>query len=373
MSDDNQPIDQDVLTDFRSKIDSIDRQLVQLLNDRAALVVDVGKLKRAAGIPIYAPHREAAVLKKVTGISAGPLPSKTIEAVYRELMSGSFHLEQPLRIGYLGPKGSYGHHASIRHFGSSVKFEDLRTSDGAFIEVIRGHCDYALVPIENTTGGGICETLDAFSKHHAEVDIYGEVQLQVRRCLLSNTQPDKIRRVYSSREAFAHCRNWLATQLPKAELVTVDTTVTAVRRAKVEMEEGDMHVAAIGSELAGEVYGLHALFPDIEDEPDNVTRFLILSRQKTLPSGNDKTSMMFTAADRPGSLVEVLSVFQRANVNLTHIDKCPSGSGKWDYKFFIDAVGHRDDPGFQTVIDEARAQCNELSVLGSYPVSQRVL
>jgi len=336
-------------------------------------VVEVGKLKRVAGIPIYAPHREQAVLKKVTGISEGPLPSRTIEAVYRELMSGSFHLEQPLRIGYLGPQGSYGHLASMRHFGSSVKFEDLRAADGAFVEVVRGHCDYALVPIENTTGGGICETLDAFSKHHDDVDIYGEVQQQVRRCLLSNAQPDEIRRIYSSREAFAHCRNWLATQLPKAELITADNTVTAVRRAKTEVEKGDLQVAAIGSELAGEIYGLHAIFQDIEDQPNNVTRFLILSCQKTLPSGNDKTSIMFTAADRPGSLVEVLSVFHRAGVNLTHIDKCPSGAGKWDYKFFIDAIGHRDEPKFAAVIDEAREKCNELSVLGSYPISQRVL
>lgn len=373
MSDDSQPIDQEVLTDIRGKIDAIDRQLVKLLNDRARIVVEVGKLKRAANIPIYAPHREAAVLNKVIGISEGPLPSRTIEAIYRELMSGSFHLEQPLRIGYLGPEGSYGHYASRKHFGSSVKFEDLRAADGAFVEVIRGHCDYALVPIENTTGGGICETLEAFSKHHDEVDIYGEVQLQVRRCLLTNSQPDKIRRIYSSREAFSHCRNWISTQLPKAELITSDSTVTAVRRAKVEMEKGDGDVAAIGSELAGEIYGLHVLFQDIEDQPDNVTRFLILSKQKTLPSGNDKTSIMFTAADRPGSLVEVLGVFHGANVNLTHIDKCPSGAGNWDYKFFIDAVGHRDEPKFAKVIEEARSKCNELSVLGSYPASQRVL
>ncbi len=373
MSEDSPPIDQEVLADIREKIDTVDRKLVKLLNERAQLVVEVGRLKRGANIPIYAPHREAAVLKKVTGISEGPLPSRTIEAVYRELMSGSFHLEQPLRIGYLGPEGSYGHYASMRHFGSSVKFEDLRTADGAFIEVIRGHCDYALVPIENTTGGGICETLDAFSKYHDEVDIYGEVQSQVRRCLLTNSQPDRIRRIYSSREAFAHCRNWLATQLPKAELITSDSTVTSVKRAIGQVAKGNLDVAAIGSELAGEVYGLHVLFQDIEDQPNNVTRFLILSRQKTLPSGNDKTSIMFTAADRPGALVEVLNIFNEAGVNLTHIDKCPSGNSNWDYTFFIDAIGHRDVPEFAAVIEKARAVCKELSVLGSYPISQTIL
>ena len=367
------PMDQEVLNEIRSGIDEIDRKLVGLLNDRAKLVVEVGKLKRQSGIPIYAPHREAAVLKKVTGLSPGPLPDRTIEAVYRELMSGSFHLEQPLRIGYLGPKGSYCHLASVRHFGSSVKFEDLRAVEGAFTEVVRSHVDYALVPIENSTGGGVSDSLDAFSEYHDSVNIYAEVQLEVKRCLLSNAQPDEVKTVYSTSEAFSHCRKWLAVQFPGASLITMDTTVNAVKRAMKETESGNRSVAAIGSGLAGEIYGLHVLFQDIEDQPNNITRFLILSKEKTLPSGNDKTSIMFTTQDRPGALVDVLSVFQRNGINLTHIDKRPSGRVNWDYKFFIDASGHRDDANFAQVIGEARAHCKELTVLGSYPASQRVL
>ena len=367
------PMDQEVLTDIRGKIDEIDRKLVGLLNDRAELVVEVGKLKRQSGIPIYAPHREAAVLKKVTGLNAGPLPAKTIEAVYRELMSGSFHLEQPLRIGYLGPEGSYCHLASVRHFGSSVKFEDLRAVEGAFTEVVRSHVDYALVPIENSTGGGISDSLDAFSQYHDAVNIYAEVQLEVKRCLLSNAQPDEIKKIYSTSEAFSHCRKWLAVQFSAATLTTIDTTVNAVKRAIEETQSGNRSVAAIGSGLAGEIYGLHVLFQDIEDQPNNITRFLILSKQKTLPSGNDKTSIMFTTQDRPGALVDVLTVFHRNGINLTHIDKRPSGRVNWDYKFFIDAAGHRDETGFAQVIGEARAHCKELTVLGSYPASQRVL
>ncbi len=375
MSEDasNEPIDQEVLADLRDKIDTVDRQLIDLINRRAELVVEVGKLKRGKGIPIYAPHREAAVLKKVLELNQGPLPARTIEALYRELMSGSFHLEQPLRIGYIGPKGSYCHLASVRHFGSSVKFEDLRAVEGAFTEVVRGHVDYALVPIENTTGGGVSETLDAFSDYSDSVNIYAEVQLEVRRCLLSNSQPDKITRIYSTQEAFAHCRKWLAVQFPQSEMVTTDTTVNAVKNAKQDIDEGRPEVAALGSALAGEIYGLHVLFQDIEDSPNNITRFLILSKQKTLPSGNDKTSIMFTTVDRPGALVDVLSVFHRAGVNLTHIDKRPSGRVNWDYKFFVDASGHRDDAKFAQVIGEARAHCKELTVLGSFPSSQRVL
>ena len=366
----SEPIDDQRLRELRDQIDDVDRQLIHLLNARAKLVVDVGRLKRGTGIPIYAPHREAAVLAKVLGLNEGPLPARTIEAIYREMMSGSFFLEQPLRIGFLGPKGSYCHVAAMRHFGSSVEFEDLRAAEGAFVEVARGHVDYALAPIENTTGGGITETLDAFARYHETVNIYGEVQLEVHRCLLSNAQPHDIERIYATRAAFGFCRKWLAVQFPHASLHELASTTEAVQRS---LGEGAEHTAAIGSALAGEIHGLHVMFPDIEDEPNNITRFLILSKQKALPSGNDKTSMMFTTADKSGALVKVLSVFDKAGINLTHIDKRPSGRQNWEYKFFIDAQGHRNDPRFAEVLTEARDHCSELTELGSYPASRRVL
>ncbi len=365
-----EPIDDKALSELRAQIDDVDRRLIELLNARAKLVVDVGKLKRGAGIPIYAPHREAAVLAKVLGLNKGPLPQRTIEAIYREMMSGSFFLEQPLRIGYLGPKGSYCHIAAMRHFGSSVEFEDLRATEGAFVEVARGHVDYALAPIESTSGGGITETLDAFARYHDAVNIYGEVQLEVHRCLLSSAQPHEIQRIYATRTVFGHCRKWLAVQFPGAALHETASTADAVEMA---LSAGADNTAAIGSALAGEIHGLHVLFPDIEDEPNNITRFLILSKQQALASGNDKTSMMFTTADKSGALVAVLAVFDKAGINLTHIDKRPSGRLNWEYKFFIDAQGHRDDPQFAQVIEEARSHCRELTVLGSYPASQRVL
>ena len=204
------------LEQYRDQIDAVDRRLIDAINERAALVVEVGNLKRGSGIPIYAPHREAAVLDKVQRLNKGPISNITIEAVYRELMSGSFALEQPIRIGYLGPVGTYSHLAATRHFGSSVSFEDLRAIEGVFEEVARRHVDYGLVPIENSTGGGITETLDAFLTYHGEVNIYGEAQLAVHFCLLANCKPHQIKRIYSKSEAFLQCRNWLITQFPQA-------------------------------------------------------------------------------------------------------------------------------------------------------------
>ena len=365
---------QETLNALRQKIDEVDSRLVAILNERAQLVVEVGRCKRGSGTPIYAPHREAEVLNRVLSRNKGPLPDRTIEAVYRELMSGSFFLEQPLRIGYLGPKGSYGHVAAMHHFGSSVDHEDLRAIEGVFVEVARGHVDYGLVPIENSTGGGHLETMDALSRHHHLLNIYAEVQLEVNRSLLANCQPDKISRIHASRDGLALCRTWLSTQYPNAQLISAASSADAVLAAAAETQKSpETGIAAIGSQLAGDIHGLHCVFDNISDQPTNITRFLILSRQKASPSGDDKTSVLFTTEDKHGALVNVLSVFDKAEINLTHIDKRPSGKMNWEYTFFIDAVGHQETPEFATAIEEARQHCKELIVMGSFPRSRRVL
>lgn len=366
------------LGELRAGINAIDAELVDLLNRRAALVVEVGKVKRGSGIPVYAPHREAEVLRRAIEANRGPLSDRTIEGVYRELMSGSFQLEQPLRIGYLGPAGSYSHQAAIRQFGSSVAFEDLHEIRGVFTEVQRGHVHYGLVPIENSTGGGIAETLDAFRELAGKVVVYAEVQLAVHHALLANCEPSKVRRIHSKPEAFSQCRMWLATQYPRAELIASASTSRAVQTAleedqlarKIGAEGGS---AAIASALAGELYGLKVAFPRVEDNASNVTRFLVISRQAARPSGDDKTSIMFNTADKPGALVEVLSVFDRAKVNLTHIDKRPSGRMNWEYTFFVDAQGHVEEDRLKAAVEEARGHCRELTVLGSFPRSRRIL
>lgn len=387
------------LEDLRVKIDEVDRRLIKTLNQRAKLVVRVGRVKRGTGVPIYAPHREAQVLSKVIGMNAdagGPLPGKTIEAIYRELMSGSFALERALRIGYLGPKGSYSHLASIKHFGASVDYEDLHTIDGVFTEVARGHVDYGLVPIENSIGGGIVETLDAFGAHHNDLNIYAEVQIEIHHCLLANCKPSEVTRIYSKPEVFAQCRTWLATQYPQAELITAASSSRAAQQARDEQAKrsarktgkaggGGGGVAAIGSELAGEMYGLGVLFSSIEDTTSNITRFFVISRERAKRTSkpgserdryghsSDKTSIMFNTADKPGALAHVLAVFDRAGINLSHIDKRPSRKNNWDYTFFIDAEGHIEDPWFASAVAQAGGLCKDLHVLGSYPKSTRIL
>ena len=366
---------QDPLEELRNNIDDIDRKLVDLINQRAQQVIEVGKIKQGSNIPIYAPHREAAVMKKVAMLNAGgDFPQEAIEAIYREMMSGSFKLEQPLRIGYLGPTGTFSHMAATRKFGACVEYEDLRAIEGVFEEVARGHVNYGLVPIENSIGGGINETLDSFMSYHDRLNIYGEVRLGIHFCLLSTAKPEEITKIYSRPEAFAQCRNWLATQYPNAQRIPAESTAAAVVQAKEEYEnDSSSGVAAIGSSLAGEIYGLHPLFEAIEDRQSNVTRFLILSREETEISKKDKTSIMFTADDRPGSLVDVLSVFKRNQINLSHIEKRPSREVNWDYTFFIEIEGHRKDANVADVIGEARAHCTNLTLLGSFPAGETVL
>lgn len=362
------------LDELRGAIDALDERLVHLLNERAKLVVEVGRVKRGTGVPIYAPHREQAVLSRVLKMNEGPLPGRTVEAVFREIMSGSFALELPLRIGYLGPPGTFSHVAAVKQFGQSVSFEDLHEISGVFTEVRRGHCHYGLAPIENSIGGGIVETLDAFVESRGEITIYAEVLLEVHHALLANCEPREIKRIHSKPEIFSQCRTWLATQFPRAELVAAASSAKAVQTARDEQErDPSAGSAAIASSLAAQLYGLETLFERIEDNPNNVTRFVVISRQEARPSGDDKTSIMFNTTDRPGALVSVLRVFEEAGINLTHIDKRPSGRNNWQYTFFIDAVGHKDDPRLAGAIAEARTHCADLIVLGSYPRARRIL
>ena len=365
----------------QAEIDKTDADIIDLVNERAKLVVEVGNFKRESDVPIYAPHREMAVLKKIETLNEGPMPNRTLEGIYRELMSGSFALEKPLRIGFLGPEGEHSHVAAVRQFGSSVTFVASQEIRGIFRQVIDQQIDYGLVPIENTSVGGINGTLDAFMDNHDSVSIYGEVKLQIHSCLLASCRPDEVREVYSTAPVVAACRRWLSTQYPQVKIHTTSSVATAIEQVKGRLVKNpDCGAAAIGSALAGEIHGLTPLFRKIEDRQSNMTRFLILSVRKTLASGKDKTAIMFRTADAPGSLVNVLEVFKKKGINLTHLDKRPSQNQNWEYTFFADLVGHRDDQQIQEVLGEARAHCKrdetgqpQLTILGSFPASQRVL
>jgi chorismate mutase/prephenate dehydratase len=318
------------------------------------------------------------VLKRVLAASEGPLPDRTIEGIYRELMSGSFALEQPLRIGYLGPAGSYSHMAAVKHFGSSVEFEDLREIAGVFTEVQRGHVQYGLVPIENSTGGGIVETLDAFLDDRTNVHLRRGAdrgapraagELRAQGCA---EDPQQAR-------GFQPVPRVAGDAVPAGgidpgrefEPFGPDRGGGEPRpRGRSARRPGRRRSAR---ELAGEIYGLNVLFEKIEDNPSNITRFFVISRHAAQRSGDDKTSIMFTTDDKPGALVSVLSVFHHAGINLSHIDKRPSGRENWAYTFFVDAVGHLEDQDMQFALARARAHCKELHVLGSYPRSRRIL
>jgi chorismate mutase/prephenate dehydratase len=354
------------LEDLRRQIDAIDEGIVKLLNDRARVVVEVGKVKQTSGAPIYAPDREKAVLEKIRRLNHGPLPDRCLEAVYRELMSGSFALEKPLRIGFLGPEGTFSHGAAVRKFGSSVEYVPLADINSVFAEVSCGHIDHGLVPVENSIGGSIIDTLDAFPS--SSVKVCAEVLITIHHNLLAREPWENIRTIYSKPEVFAQCRNWLAAVAKDRSVQPAASTSKAA-----ELAASESGVAAIGAAVAGQIYGLKMLFENIEDNPDNITRFFVIGRDAAKRSGDDKTAIMFTTAHKPGALAEVLDVFRDRGINLTDIEKRPSRKVNWEYYFFIDAAGHSDDAAMQQAIAEARQHCLQLTVLGSYPRASEVL
>lgn len=354
------------LEELRRQIDEFDQRLVELLNARARVVVEIGKLKQQTNSPIYAPDREKLILDRIRQYNKGPLPDRCLEAVWRELMSGSFALEKPLRIGYLGPPGTFSHLAAVRKFGNSVEYVPLPDIATVFEEVVRGHADHGLVPVENSIGGGIVDTLDAFLQSSAK--ICAEVLINVHHNLLAKEPWEQVSKIYSKPEVFSQCRQWLNNVAKGREL---EAAASSARAA--ELASKLPGAAAIGSTLAGELYGVHVLFENIEDNPDNVTRFFVIGREGARRSGDDKTAIMFTTAHRPGALAEVLDVFKDNGINLTDIEKRPSKKVNWEYYFFIDAQGHCDEAAMQAAIEAAKPHCLHLTVLGSYPKATEVL
>lgn len=357
----------DPLPEYRRRIDDLDARLMEILSERARVVEEVGAYKREHGLPVYVPHREREVIERALSRNTGPLPARTVEAIYRELMSGSFALELPPRIAFLGPPGTFSHQAAVRHFGSSVEYADLYDIDAVFREVAARRCTYAVVPYENSIGGSIHETLDAFLEH--PVAACAESLVEVSQALLANCAPGEIETVYSKSEAFSQCRTWLSDRLPNAKLVPVESTAAAVQR--VAAEGVGTRSAAIGSSLAGQIYGVNVLFDRIADRAGNITRFLVIGQEPAKPTGDDKTSVAFTTAHRPGALVEVLAAFQRNGVNLSHIEKRPSRQENWQYTFFVDCDAHMTTDEMQRAMEDARQHCVWIRALGSYPRAVR--
>jgi chorismate mutase / prephenate dehydratase len=354
------------LENLRSTIDDLDKRIVALLNQRAGVVIDIGKAKRQGGGTSYVPNRERDVLDRILKYSDGPLPDRSLLAIYRELMSGSLALERPPRIAYLGPAGSFSHLAATKKFGASVEYEALGHIGAVFEEVERSRVELGLVPIENSIGGGVAETLDALIER--DVTVCGEVNLAVHLHLLGCGPVDEIEVVHSKPEAFAQCSRWLTER----GLIRLVQQAPSTSKA-AEFARDNPKSAAIGSRLAAEVYGIDVLADSIEDSPNNVTRFLVLSKTPAKPTSDDKTAIYFHAADRPGALVQVLEAFRSRGVNMTFIQSRPARKRGFEYAFFVDMQGSGDSPEIAAALEETNQHCSNLKVLGSFPRSQEVV
>lgn len=349
------------LEELRSEIDKTDNQLVELLNRRAMLATEVGRLKANQNGEFHVPGRERAVYQHVTSLNSGPLPEGAIRSIFREIMSACLALESPLKVAYLGPRATFSHLATMQQFGVSASLEPQKSIPAVFEEVEKGKAQYGVVPVENSTEGVISHTLDMFVD--SQLLICAEIIFDIHHDLLSRTgRMEDIRKVYSHPQPLAQCRHWLEENLPTATLVDVASTAVA---AQIVSE--DYTAAAIASELAASLYDLKVVRSRIEDQINNVTRFLVVSRKPAEPSGNDKTSILFSVKDQPGILYRMLEPFARRDVNLSKIESRPVKTKAWEYIFFLDISGHISEQPVSSAIEELRSFCQFLKVLGSYP------
>ena len=354
------------LADVRARIDQIDRDIQTLIAERAQMAHQVGKAKGklAQAVDYYRPEREAQVLRMVVDRNEGPLSDELLVHVYREIMSACLAQQEPLKIGYLGPEGTFSQQAVLKHFGRSAIGLPMASIEEVFGEVEAGNADFGVVPVENSGQGTIQVTLDMFLT--SNLKICGEVELRVNQYLLSRSgRIEDIERIYSHPQSFAQTAAWLRSNLPKVEKVPVSSNAEGARRARASDD-----AASIGGESAAQVYGLKKVVTrPIQTDADNTTRFLVLGRQIFPTSGHDRTSVLVFIHDKPGALFDVLSPFARHGISMNRIESRPSHQAKWEYGFFIDLAGHVDDPAMQAALAELAEQATDIKVLGSYPVA----
>ncbi|MBI3306489.1 MAG: prephenate dehydratase [Candidatus Omnitrophica bacterium] len=352
------------LPEIRKKIDDLDQKIIGLLNDRTDLVLQVGKMKAEGGKEIYSPERESQIYQKIDEMAkTGPLPKDGLKAIYREIMSASLAIEKPLSIAYLGPEATFTHLASLSKFGSSVKYCPASSINEVFREVEQKRADYGVIPVENSIEGAVSHSLDMFID--SDLKICSEILFEISHNLMSNSDIKHIRRAYSNPQVFGQCRLWLETHLPRVELIETSSTTAAAQRA--QKEDG---AAAIGSKLAATLYNLPILAESIQDFAQNVTRFLVVSRQIPPATGKDKTSILVSIKDKVGALYEMLLPIKNSKVNMTKIESRPSKKKAWEYYFFIDFEGHVENPKVKKMISEMEGKVKFVKVLGSYPASR---
>ncbi|MEK7271122.1 MAG: prephenate dehydratase [Planctomycetota bacterium] len=356
----------DPLDPLREKINGIDAEIVRLLNDRAKVVHEVGKVKQATGTEPWVPHREKEIFERIERASAGPLKSAGLKAIYREVLSACREIEKPLRVAYFGAPASYSHLAARAKFGSAVECVSIHGIEGVFSEVQRRQVDYGVVPVENSTEGGVTQTLDMFIEHlDTDLRIVSEIMLPIHHALLAKCKPVEVKRIYSHPNALGQCRKWLSNHFGGVDLIDVISTSKAAETAKHQA-----HTAAIASLEAGEIYGLDVLFENVEDNSNNVTRFFVIGRQKTPPIPKSKTCLLLSVKDQVGALVKTLLPFEQNGLNLTRIESRPSRRKAWEYFFFVDFLGHEDDPKVKKALAELEKTCHTIRILGSFPQAE---
>lgn len=348
------------LDQLRKKVDRMDANILRLLNQRALLTLQIGKLKAKRREGVYVPDRESQIYDRIKRLNKGPLSEDALKAIYREIMSGALALEKEVKIAYLGPPATFTHLAALKKFGSQVKFLDCNSITDIFNEVEKNHVDYGVVPIENSIEGAVNHTLDMFID--SNLKICSEITLEISHNLLANSPLSKIRKIFSNPQVFGQCRLWLESNLPHIERIEVSSTTKAAQSASKER-----NAACIASLLAARIYGLKVKQESIEDSPHNITRFLVISKSDANPAGRDKTSIMFSIKDRIGALHDMLVPFKKENINLTKIESRPSKRKAWEYYFFVDLEGHSQDENVKRALLELEKNCTYLKILGSYP------
>ncbi len=349
------------IKELRQEIDAVDDRILELLNSRAALVIDVGRLKSVKKDEFHVPSREREIYERLASHNHGPFPNEAIKSVFREIISASLALEAPMKVAFFGPKATFTHLAAMQQFGLSAELVPQKSIPAVFEEVGKGRAKYGVVPVENSTEGMVSHTLDMFME--SELKINAEVLLEIHHYLLSRTgRLEDIKKVYSHPQPIAQCRDWLAENLPNIPVVDVASTAVA---AQIVSE--DYTAAAIASELAASMYDLKIVRERIEDQVNNFTRFLVIGKKLTEISGDDKTSLMFSVKDEVGILYRMLEPFAKRGINLSKIESRPLKKKAWEYIFFLDLMGHIADPVIAEAVQELKQCCQFVKVLGSYP------
>ncbi len=349
---------------LREQIDDIDREIVERLNARVKLAAQIGKLKEQSGQEVYAPSREMEVFQKLMDLNKGPLSDESLHAIFREVISASLSMEKRITVAYLGPESTFTHQAAVKNFGTSVNYMTMGTISDVFSSVELGEVDYGVIPIENSTEGAISHSLDLLAE--TDLKIIAQVYLEISLCLISRSSLPDIKAVHSKDSALGQCRNWLNRMLPGVEQLESASTVKAVQLAGERPE-----VAAIASRIAAETHDMPIVAEGIQDSANNYTRFLTIGQSSSgrLGEGKDKSSYVFSLKDEPGALQKMLEAFSSRNLNLSKIESRPSRRKLWDYYFFVDVIGHRDDPEIVDAVIELKKNCPMVKWLGSYPNS----